>query len=425
MSEAATPTRRLSLGRNFSWTLAGNLVFASCQWGILVILAKVGTPVAVGRFALASAVATPVVMLANLQLRVVQATDAASSFSFRDYLSTRSVTTSLAVGAIAVIAFAGYPPAQAAVILAFGLARAVESFSDIHHGLFQKWERLDFVAQSIALRGATGLALVAVVFVFTKSVLLAVGTMSVAALLVLAGLDVRRAHRFAVRTGRPASGRRILDLVLVSGPLGLTMMLISLESSIPRYFVEGRLGEAPLGVFAALTYVTAAGTAVVGALSQAAIPRLARFFAEGRRQAFAGLAAGLAVAALLLGAAGVAGAALFGRPLLAVIYTPEYGRHSALFVWIMAAGGVQYVASALGAPVSAMRRFRVQLWIHLGSVALLLPLAWLLIRSNGLVGAVHAVLACTVLLVACYAAVTVTGIVGASSARAAVTGEGA
>jgi hypothetical protein len=30
----------LSLRRNFSWTLAGNVVYAGCQWGMLVALAK-------------------------------------------------------------------------------------------------------------------------------------------------------------------------------------------------------------------------------------------------------------------------------------------------------------------------------------------------------------------------------------------------
>ena len=34
---------RLTLRMNFLWTLAGNVVYAACQWGILVVLAKLGT----------------------------------------------------------------------------------------------------------------------------------------------------------------------------------------------------------------------------------------------------------------------------------------------------------------------------------------------------------------------------------------------
>ncbi|NLE39325.1 MAG: hypothetical protein GX621_14995, partial [Pirellulaceae bacterium] len=45
-SPAAMPQpgviKPLSLRRNFSWTLAGNLVNAACQWGVIVVLAKLG-----------------------------------------------------------------------------------------------------------------------------------------------------------------------------------------------------------------------------------------------------------------------------------------------------------------------------------------------------------------------------------------------
>ena len=64
---SATP----SLRHNFLWTLSGNLVYATCLWGMLVVLTKLGSPGVVGRFSLAAAVATPVFMFANLQLRAV------------------------------------------------------------------------------------------------------------------------------------------------------------------------------------------------------------------------------------------------------------------------------------------------------------------------------------------------------------------
>src|ERR1700722_789398 len=86
-----------SLRTNFSWTLAGNLVYAGCQWGMLVVLAKLGSPQLVGQFALGLAVTAPVIMLSNLQLRGVLATDAREEHTFSDYLELRLVTTGLAL----------------------------------------------------------------------------------------------------------------------------------------------------------------------------------------------------------------------------------------------------------------------------------------------------------------------------------------
>jgi hypothetical protein len=47
---------------NFLWTLSGNVVYAACQWGMLVVLAKLGTHQMVGEFALALAITAPIVV---------------------------------------------------------------------------------------------------------------------------------------------------------------------------------------------------------------------------------------------------------------------------------------------------------------------------------------------------------------------------
>src|SRR5262245_13252375 len=71
---------RPSLRTNFLWTLAGNVVYAGCQWGMLIVLAKLGTPAMVGEFSLGLAICAPIFMLSNLNLRGVQATDARGEY---------------------------------------------------------------------------------------------------------------------------------------------------------------------------------------------------------------------------------------------------------------------------------------------------------------------------------------------------------
>jgi hypothetical protein len=60
--------QRLTLRMNFLWTLTGNVFYAACQWGILVVLAKLGTSQMVGEFALALAITAPVVIGAGQKL---------------------------------------------------------------------------------------------------------------------------------------------------------------------------------------------------------------------------------------------------------------------------------------------------------------------------------------------------------------------
>ncbi len=93
VAEAAAleiPQATPSLRSNFKWTFTGNVIYAACQWGMLSVLAKAGNAATVGQFALGLAIAAPVFMFSNLQLRAVQATDARSEYEFADYFTLRS-----------------------------------------------------------------------------------------------------------------------------------------------------------------------------------------------------------------------------------------------------------------------------------------------------------------------------------------------
>ena len=94
-----TPVR-LSLRSNFAWALAGNVGYAACQWGMIVVLARLGNSFLVGQFSLGLAIATPVLMFANLHLRAMQATDARRLYRFSEYRRLRIATTLAAMAVI-------------------------------------------------------------------------------------------------------------------------------------------------------------------------------------------------------------------------------------------------------------------------------------------------------------------------------------
>src|SRR5579875_2135561 len=101
-----------SVRGNFVWTSAGNAVYAASQWGMVSVLAKLGTPELVGQYALGVAVTTPILMLAQLNLRSVIATDVRREHQFRDYRDLRAASLLLALAAIAALSFTGHRGAE-------------------------------------------------------------------------------------------------------------------------------------------------------------------------------------------------------------------------------------------------------------------------------------------------------------------------
>jgi O-antigen/teichoic acid export membrane protein len=385
----------------------GNLVYAGSQWGILVVFTKLGRPEMVGQFTLGLAVTAPIFMLTNLQLRQIQATDAKQLYQFRDYLGLRLLCSQLAVWAVAAIALlSGYRWETLMVLVCLGLAKGLESVSDICYGFFQKYERMDRIALSLMMRGPLALLLLGLGVWLSGSAIGGVLGMTFAWGVVLVGHDLTHALRLLDSEGLSRSSRRIdlgqlkpnwnlvklWPLVRLALPLGLVMMLSSLSSNLPNYFMISSLGERELGIFNAIAYLMVAGNIIVGALGDSASPRLAKYYASGDRAAYSLLLLQLVGIGLGLGAVAVAIASVGGGTLLSLLYSPDYAERKALFVALMVAAGIQYVASFLGYGLTAARYFRIQVPLLLTTTLSLAIACFWLIPSQGLMGAAFALI---------------------------------
>src|SRR5829696_3532430 len=205
----------LTLRRNFSWTLVGNVIYTACQWAMLVVLAKLGSPEMVGQFALGLAITAPVMMFSNLSLRSVQATDVEHEYLFGQYLSLRLTTTILALMVITGIVFiVGYRWETALLILTIGVAKGFESLSDICYGLLQQHEQMNRIAKSMITKGSLSLVALGAGIYFTGSILWGAAGLVVAWVLVLVSYDilstasVLRASLWSSGNAKPKKARR-------------------------------------------------------------------------------------------------------------------------------------------------------------------------------------------------------------------------
>ena len=370
------------------------------------MLAKMGSPSVVGQFALASAVAAPVFMFTNLQLRALQATDARSEYSFADYFTLRFVSTAIGLLAIGILVLGvSYDFRTRVVISLVAASKAVECFGDVIAGLLQKVERLDVVSVGLMIRGLLSVFAFGLAFMCFGSLVMACAAMAVVWLAVLLLYDVRwaaltigpRAHFLGVDWGR------LKRLFMVSLPLGIVMTMISLNINIPRYVLQHYLGSADLGIFASLASVVVIVNLVVNALGQSATTRLSRMFADGEFHDFRLLVGKLAALGALLIVIGVPLAVYLGRPTLTFLYRPEYGDHVSLLALMVATSGFNAVGSFLGYGMTAARRFRAQVPVIIVSTLTAAIGSILLVPQHGLIGAAVALLVSAVALVLGYA----------------------
>ena len=410
LSSGISPaTSGLLLGSNFIWSLAGNVIFAACQWGMIVSLAKLGSSVMVGQFSLGLAVSTPMLMFSNLQLRAVQATDAKRLYSFGEYLQLRFSTSILAVAAVAAFAWIEKLGRETTlVVLAVALAKGTEALSDIHYGLFQLNDHLDQTGRSMMLRGMLSLAGLSSVLYLTRDVFWGCVSMAVVWLAILICWDVPKGSRFLGRS--PQLGTVLLaslwrvwstkhrferqwTLVRLSVPLGIVTTLASINLNVPRYFIAARMGEYQLGIFSALAYATIALTLVSDSLGSCAIPQLARLYAAGQIAEFQVMVLKLFTFGVALGLAGLAVVQVAGKRMLTLFYGPEYAASSDAFVLLVLAAAIHCSASMLTSGILAARRFRVQAAMFTAVVGTSALACYRLVPTAGLHGGAMAMVA--------------------------------
>jgi O-antigen/teichoic acid export membrane protein len=389
----------LPLRHNFSWTLGGNVSDAVLRGMCLVILARYGSPEAVGNFALGFAISAPIVLFVSMQLSAIQATDALGTVDFNEYLGHRLAALGAAAAAIVLMAYVTTVGETRTSVLLIGAIRIVEGISEVFGGMFQRRERMDLTATSQVIRALgllggitagilgygslnTGLAIslcVSVAALIAWDVRIAATILSRQHSLAIVGIDLEHCYpRF-----RPATMKRVTVLAL---PLAVVSLLDSLNANLPRYLLQFFHGEATVGYFAAIAYFMVAGSTIVTAMSFSTRPRLAHYFST-RSGKFRPLFSRLVAIAISLGILGVLVAYVGGEHLLRWVYGPSYASYHYELILVMVAAALWYIATCVSAGLTSARIFRVQPVILAFTLVTGAVVGYHLVPGRGIAGA--------------------------------------
>jgi O-antigen/teichoic acid export membrane protein len=395
-----------SLRANFSWTFLGNAVYTGGQLVTLMLLAKLTRPELVGQYALGLAITVPVITLASLQLRLAVVADVDQRTHFGHYLSLRLLTTGLALAIIFVITqILGYSRQLSTVVVVVGVAQTIETISDVFYGRMQLHDRMDMISKSMIARSVLSALGLSLGVYLSGNLIWGIAGIVVARGIVLLGYDIPRTHDLAKQSEgfscddilKPRWDSKVQrQLIWFNFPLGIATVLVSLNFTIPRYFVEHALGERALGIFSAIALMLSAGTMAAVSLGQSAFFRLAKAYGTGDLAQFRSLIAKLLTIGAAMGVCGLIVAKLAGREVLAILFGPEYAERADLLPWMMVVGCVIYVAQFLGFGMTAARCYRPQVVLFTLTNLAVAAHCYLLIPRLGLLGAILAMLVATI-----------------------------
>jgi O-antigen/teichoic acid export membrane protein len=346
-------------------------------------------------------------VLANLHLRELQASDARDEFRFHERLAVRMAAVALALTAIvAYAALSAWPMPTKLAVIAVGFAKAIESFADLGYGMLQVRERFAAIATAQAVRGFCGLVLAAVTFFWLHEVAWAIVGMAIGWLCVVLVFDLPRvAAASAPDPLRPTINRpRLRALLRQALPMGVVSGIGTITLMFPSYLIQNHLGTSDLGHYTAVLSLLLIGNVAALALGQAASPRLARAFVSGDRSGFLRLVGRLCLATAGLGVLAILTAWLLGAVILELVYGTAWRTQAPLLVWLAGAAAIQWLATALGFAMTAARRLTIQVPIAILACGVSGVSSWWLVGMAGLIGAAWSGMVTCVLFLVCHSA---------------------
>jgi O-antigen/teichoic acid export membrane protein len=188
--------------------------------------------------------------------------------------------------------------------------------------------------------------------------------------------------------GLPAlSLARMVALARIAFPLSVFTAFSTLTVTVPRFFVDGHDGRGALGVYAALSYVFAAGSMITAAMSNVSIPRLARLIFTRDIASVHRLVVRLVVLVTGVGVVGVVAGAMVGGPTIRLLFGAEYGQSSDALLWLTIATALSLIAAVFNHVVLAARRYRIQVWVQATVAAIATAASAILVPVYGTSGA--------------------------------------
>ena len=373
----------LLLLKKAKWLVGGNFVFAFSQWVILIFFARMTNQENLGQYALALAIVTPIFAVGNLQLRPLYILDVNSEqkYTYTHFYYLRLICSFIALACCLVLGL--FFNVSILVLLLVGLLKFFESYSDIIYAYYNAHDQTQLISKSLFLKGTLSVLAVAVglyLFDFYTALILFL-IVYLVVWLFIDNLYIQKTQEIK---------KMSLDLGMMKSaiPMGISLGIVTLQSNIPRLFLDQYASIEAVGIFTVLSYFIIVGSIFINSICQYLSPRLTHAWNHNRAY-FKKL---LSMVLLIAGGLGLIAIFLsyfMGEFVLNLVYGAEYIAYADAFVLTMVAGFILYLATVLGYTLTAIGFIKQQ--VYLFSIVLIFSVlvSYLCIPEYGIIGGIY------------------------------------
>lgn len=263
--------------KSISWTTLASFTLALSKFLMIWLIAKELSTYSVGIYAIATAIISPIMLLANMRLRTIYVKNNEGN-SIHNFLKARTLIAVLSIIVILIISALFYREVWM-IFFFVALMRALDLYADLLYGVLQRDNNLKLAAQYLIGKQLLLTVVFAIALLVTRDLLVALVYQTICQI-IYTWIEKKT---IAVNTTSNETSISLKSLLLIGLPLGFTQLIVSLNTFIPRYILENIDGATILGYFTIISYITVLSNIVIGSITQSFLRPLSKLTAVNKR----------------------------------------------------------------------------------------------------------------------------------------------
>ncbi len=386
--------------RTLSWLIFSNILKSLSQWALLIILIKFFTTEDVGYFTLGMAIAAPIFMLSEMQMKSVLVVEPENGTDFyKTYLVIRFVATALAL--IGLIIYCTVFREINWVLLAVVVYKSVESLIDIQYGYYQKKDDMIWMSQIDILKTILTIFACFIVTVFLHKIGSSLISIIIVSALFYLANSTYITHRLAGELA-PVSFLTAVDIIKKSLPLGISVLFVSYITNYPRIAIEGHCGPEMLAYFGAYSYL-AIGVFQISAPIQTYLrQRLSRYFQNCDLHKFSQSINIAIIGFIFIGITLFLIFLTMGDTIITILYNESYLPYKNIIFVLFFSQLLMAISGIYSTAVLSFNIYTKQAFISGGIFLVVLFISDALIKDNGIYGGAYVSVIAAFISLSCY-----------------------
>lgn len=368
------------------WLLSGNILFSFSQWLTLILFAKLTSSQALGQYAFALSIAAPIFMLTNLQLRPLLISDyhGGKKYNFEEFFSLRFYSNFCALLIVFIWGVVSNLDALI-IIMAVASIKFLEGISDILYAYYNAENKTKLITKSLTVKSITSLTFVFLVLLMSKSVEIGVFSIFLAYLFVLFWVDLKIL--------KPSLAwfkfdfEKIKKLAVYALPLGIAVMLVSLQTNMPRYFIEKYHSVEDVGIFTVFYYFIVIGGIFINSVCQYLSPYYSSYWHQGDVKEFWKYVKYSWIISIIFSLLAFVFVYFFGKYTILLIYGESFIKYLYVLKVLMLSSIFVYLSVVNGYVLTSLNVLKIQVPMFLILILISIIFSYCLIPSYGLRGA--------------------------------------